>query len=149
MAVLRLTASIFGLACVGLSQPAHAQTAPDLGQVARSACMVAAEKYAPQTETFGDALKLVMHRTKDNPTEQAAQVQRVQSEHETFIPQAKAAEPAKAKPASEQEAALDLEVKHWVIDQLFVFAKDKYGQDKLFFKFYINNRCKERYASAR
>ena len=102
MAVLRLTASIFGLACVGLSQPAHAQTAPDLGQVARSACMVAAEKYAPQTETFGDALKLVMHRTKDNPTEQAAQVQRVQSEHETFIPQAKAAEPAKAKPEPRQ-----------------------------------------------
>ena len=73
----------------------------------------------------------------------------MQADHDTFIPQAKAAEPAKAKPASEQEAALDLEVKHWVIDQLFVFAKDKYGQDKLFFKFYINNRCKERFVNPR
>ena len=139
---------VFWLVCVGLSLSAHAQS-PDLAQVARSACVAAAEKYAPQTETYSDALKLVMYRTKDNPTEQAAQVQRVQADHDTFIPQAKASEPAKAKPASEQEVALDLEVKHWVIDQLFVFAKDKYGQDKLFFKFYINNRCKERFANPR
>ena len=149
MRVLRLNSIYLGIACVGLIQQALAQPVADLAQVARSACMVAAEKYAPQTETYSDALKLVMYRTKDNPTEQAAQVLRVQADHDTFIPQAKAAEPAKAKPASEQEAALDLEVKHWVIDQLFVFAKDKYGQDKLFFKFYINNRCKERFVNPR
>jgi hypothetical protein len=139
---------VWGLGCVGLSLSAQAQT-PDLSQVARSACVAAAEKYAPQTETYSDALKLVMFQTKDNPTEQATQVQRVQADHDKFILQAKASEPAKAKPASEQEVALDLEVKHWVIDQLFVFAKDKYGQDKLFFKFYINNRCKERFANPR
>ena len=139
---------VWGLGCVGLSLSVHAQT-PDLSQVARSACVAAAEKYAPQTETYSDALKLVMFQTKDNPTEQATLVQRVQADHEKFILQAKASEPAKAKPASEQEVALDLEVKHWVIDQLFVFAKDKYGQDKLFFKFYINNRCKERFANPR
>jgi hypothetical protein len=139
---------VWGLGCVGLSLSVHAQT-PDLSQVARSACVAAAEKYAPQTETYSDALKLVMFQTKDNPTEQATQVQRVQADHDKFILQAKASEPAKAKPASEQEVALDLEVKHWVIDQLFVFAKDKYGQDKLFFKFYINNRCKERFANPR
>ena len=139
---------VWGLGCVGLSLSAQAQT-PDLSQVARSACVAAAEKYAPQTETYSDALKLVMFQTKDNPTEQATQVQRVQADHDKFILQAKASEPTKAKPASEQEVALDLEVKHWVIDQLFVFAKDKYGQDKLFFKFYINNRCKERFANPR
>jgi hypothetical protein len=33
-----------------------------------------------------------------------------------------------------------------VIDRLFVFAQEKYGQDKLFFKFYINNRCKQQFA---
>ena len=145
----RLSFYLVGLVWVALSQFAHAQTTLDPAQVARAACVAAAEKYAPQTETYSDALKLVMYQTKDKPTEQAEQVTRMQSEHDAFIPQAKASEPAKAQPSSQQEAALDMEVKHWVIDQLFVFAKDKYGQDKLFFKFYINNRCKERFASVR
>jgi len=127
----------------------NASEAMDAAQVARAACVAAAEKYAPQTETYSDALKLVMYQTKDNPTDQTAQVQRLQSDHEKFTAQAKASEQAKPQPASEQEISLDLEVKHWVIDELFVFAKDKYGQDKLFFKFYINNRCKERFAHPR
>ena len=143
------TSYILGVGCIALSHLAYSQPSFDSAQVARMACMAAAEKYAPQTETYSDALKLVMYQTKDNPTEQTTQVQRIQSDHESFISPAKASEPAKPKPASDQEVALDLEVKHWVIDQLFVFAKDKYGQDKLFFKFYINNRCKERFAAVR
>ena len=27
-----------------------------------------------------------------------------------------------------------------------IVANEKYGQDKLFFKFYINNRCKQQFA---
>jgi hypothetical protein len=45
--------------------------------------------------------------------------------------------------------AINRQVQTWVIEQLWTFAKDKYGQDKLFFKFYINNRCKERFANPR
>jgi hypothetical protein len=55
---------VWGLGCVGLSLSAHAQT-PDLSQVARSACVAAAEKYAPQTETYSDALKLVMFQKQN------------------------------------------------------------------------------------
>jgi len=145
----RLISLWVGFGCVALSPLVQAQITMDAAQVARAACVAAAEKYAPQTETYSDALKLVMYQTKDNPTDQTAQVQRLQSDHEKFTAQAKASEQAKPQPASEQEISLDLEVKHWVIDELFVFAKDKYGQDKLFFKFYINNRCKERFAHPR
>jgi hypothetical protein len=46
-----------------------------------------------------------------------------------------------------KDAELDTQIKSWVIGNLLAFATDKYGQDKLFFKFYIVNRCKQQFAA--
>ena len=135
------------LMCLGGVNVVFAQTSPDAQALARSSCAAAATQYALQTERFSDALKLMNHQTRDNPGEQAQRLQEMQAMHDAFKTQALQNIPVQAD--NMEADAVNRQVQTWVIEQLWAFAKDKTGQDKLFFKFYINNRCKERFASAR
>jgi len=122
----------------------HAQTTGDPIALARSACSAAANQYAQQAERYSDALKLLYYQTRDNPSEEAQRLEAMLPVHESFKTQAlrNLQTPTGQTPADE----LSPQVHMWVIDRLFVFAQEKYGQDKLFFKFYINNRCKQQFA---
>ena len=135
------------LLCLGGVNAMFAQTSPDAQAVARSSCAAAATQYALQTERYSDSLKLMNHQTRDNPGEQAQRLQEMQAMHDAFKTQALQNMPVQAD--NMEADAINRQVQTWVIEQLWAFAKDKTGQDKLFFKFYINNRCKERFASAR
>jgi hypothetical protein len=135
------------LLCLGGNNVLFAQTSPEALAVARSSCAAAATQYALQSERYSDALKLMYHQTKDNPGEQAQRLQEMQAMHDVFKSQALQTIPGQAD--NMEADAINRQVQTWVIEQLWTFAKDKYGQDKLFFKFYINNRCKERFANPR
>lgn len=110
----------------------------------RSACAAAATQYALPTERYSDALKLLYHQTRDQPDEQAQRLQEMQASHESFKTRALQNLPAPLE--NSESDAINRQVQTWVIEQLWAFAKDKTGQDKLFFKFYILNRCKEKFA---
>jgi hypothetical protein len=84
------------------------------------------------------------HQTRDNPGEQAKRLQEMQAKHDAFKTQALQNIPVQAD--NMEADAINRQVQTWVIEQLWAFAKDKTGQDKLFFKFYILNRCKEKFA---
>jgi hypothetical protein len=107
-----------------------AQNSPDSIALARSSCAAAGTQFASQTERYSDALKLMNHQTRDN--------------HDAFKTQALQNIPVQAD--NMEADAINRQVQTWVIEQLWAFAKDKTGQDKLFFKFYILNRCKEKFA---
>lgn len=124
---------------------AFAENHPDPIAVARSACASAANQYAQQTERYSDALKLLYYQTRDNPADQAKRLADMQAVHESFKNQALRTITGPSD-SSAEVAASDRQVQAWVIEQLWSFANEKYGQDKLFFKFYINNRCKQQFA---
>ena len=121
-----------------------AQNSPDPIALACSSCAAAGTQFASQTERYSDALKLIYHQTRDNPGEQAKRLQEMQAMHESFIPRALQNIPSPTENTASD--AINRQVQTWVIEQLWAFAKDKTGQDKLFFKFYILNRCKEKFA---
>lgn len=123
---------------------AFAQNNPDPIAVARSACAAAANQYAQQTERYSDALKLLYYQTRNDPAEQAKRLADMQPVHESFKHQALRTLTSSSDIA--EVTALERQVQAWVIEQLWTFANEKYGQDKLFFKFYINNRCKQQFA---
>ena len=135
------------LLCLGGVNLLFAQTSPDAQAIARSSCASAATQYALQTERYSDSLKLMNHQTRDNPGEQAQRLQEMQAMHDAFKTQALQNMPGQAD--NMEADAINRQVQTWVIEQLWAFAKDKTGQDKLFFKFYINNRCKERFVNPR
>jgi len=121
-----------------------AQNSPDPIALARSSCAAAGTQFALQTERYSDALKLMNHQTRDNPGEQAKRLQEMQAMHDAFKTRALQNIPVQAD--NMEADAINRQVQTWVIEQLWAFAKDKTGQDKLFFKFYILNRCKEKFA---
>jgi len=41
--------------------------------------------------------------------------------------------------------SIDREVQGWMIQQLLPLAQERAGQDKLYFKFFLNNRCKQQF----
>ena len=111
-------------------------------------CAEAATSYAVQTEVYSDAIKLLMYESRSNPTDQADRLEKLKPSHEAFKQTALAQEQERrqSRPFSAQDLSSDTQIKTWVIDHLLDFATDKYGQDKLFFKFYIVNRCKKQFA---
>ena len=111
-------------------------------------CAEAANSYAVQTEVYSDAIKLLMYESRSNPAEQTERLDKLKPRHEAFKQTALAQEQElrQSRSLGAQDAAFDTQVKSWVIEYLLDFATEKYGQDKLFFKFYIVNRCKKQFA---
>ena len=104
--------------------------------------------YADQTEVYSDAIKLLMYESRSNPTDQAERLEKLKPSHEAFKQAAltQEQESRQSRSFGAQDAAFDTQIKSWVIEHLLEFATEKYGQDKLFFKFYIVNRCKKQFA---
>ena len=144
--VMRLTlvlASLLGACFQTLAQ--------ELATSARShvtVCAEAASSYAVQTEVYSDAIKLLMYESRSNPAEQNERLDQLKPRHEAFKQAAltQEQESRQSRSLSAQDAAFDTQIKSWVIEHLLDFATEKYGQDKLFFKFYIVNRCKKQFA---
>ena len=111
-------------------------------------CAEAATSYAVQTEVYSDAIKLLMYESRSNPTDQADRLEKLKPSHEAFKQAAltQEQESRQSRSFGAQDAAFDTQIKSWVIEHLLEFATEKYGQDKLFFKFYIVNRCKKQFA---
>jgi hypothetical protein len=133
---------------LGVVSPSLAQEAASARSVV-TVCAEAASSYAVQTEVYSDAIKLLMYETRNNPAEQTERLDKLKPSHEAFKQTALAQEQAlrQSRSFSAQDLASDTQIKTWVIDHLLDFATEKYGQDKLFFKFYIVNRCKKQFAS--
>ena len=125
-----------------------AQEPPTSARSHVTVCAEAATSYAVQTEVYSDAIKLLMYESRSNPTDQADRLEKLKPSHEAFKQTALAQEQERrqSRPFSAQDLSSDTQIKTWVIDHLLDFATDKYGQDKLFFKFYIVNRCKKQFA---
>jgi hypothetical protein len=130
-----------------LAWPSLAQDAPTRSVV--TVCAEAATRYALQTEAYSDAIKPLMFDTRDNPTEQAQRLDKLQMRHDEFKQAALGQEQERRVSLgwNAKDVELDTQIKAWVIGNLLAFATDKYGQDKLFFKFYIVNRCKQQFAA--
>ena len=149
---LMLTSVRFALlgaiASLGVVSPSLAQEAAAPVRSAVSVCAEAATSYAVQTEVYSDAIKLLMYETRNNPAEQTERLDKLKPGHEAFRQTALTQEQAlrQSRSFSAQDLASDTQIKTWVIDHLLDFATEKYGQDKLFFKFYIVNRCKKQFA---
>ena len=111
-------------------------------------CAEAATSYAVPTEAYSDAIKLLMFESRNNAAEQTERLDKLKPRHESFKQTALTQEQElrQSRSFSAQDAASDAQIKTWVIDHLLDFATEKYGQDKLFFKFYIVNRCKKQFA---
>ena len=141
LAVL-LCASMLGVAWPSLAQEASNRSAVTV-------CAEAATSYAAQTEAYSDVIKQLMFDTRNNPAEQALRLDKLQNRHDDFKQTALPLEQERrVKLALNlKDAEFDTQIKSWVIDNLLAFATDKYGQDKLFFKFYIVNRCKQQFAA--
>ena len=141
----------FALVCLSLLGASHQILAQEPATSARShvtVCAEAASSYAEPTEAYSDAIKLLMYESRNNPVEQTERLEKFKPRHEAFKQTALAQEQERRQSRSfgEQDAAFDTQIKSWVIDHLLEFATEKYGQDKLFFKFYIVNRCKKQFA---
>ena len=141
----------FALVCLSLLGASHQILAQEPATSARShvtVCAEAATSYAVQTEVYSDAIKLLMYESRSNPLEQTERLEKFKPRHEAFKQTALAQEQERRQSRSfgEQDSAFDTQIKSWVIEHLLEFATDKYGQDKLFFKFYIVNRCKKQFA---
>jgi hypothetical protein len=139
----------FAWLCAGLLSlyvPIWAQETPTRSVV--TVCAEVANSYAEQTEVYSDAIKLLMYETRNNPAEQAERLEKLKPRHEAFKQTALTQEQERrqSRSFSAQDATSDIQIKTWVIEHLLDFATDKYGQDKLFFKFYIVNRCKKQFA---
>ena len=132
---------------LGVVSPSLAQEAASARSVV-TVCAEAASSYAVQTEVYSDAIKLLMYETRNNPAEQTERLDKLKPRHETFKQNALADEQARRQSQawSNTDMQNDTQIKTWVIDHLLDFATEKYGQDKLFFKFYIVNRCKKQFA---
>ena len=132
---------------LGVVSPSLAQAAASARSVV-TVCAEAASSYAVQTEVYSDAIKLLMYETRNNPAEQTERLDKLKPRHETFKQNALADEQARRQSQawSTTDMQNDTQIKTWVIDHLLDFATEKYGQDKLFFKFYIVNRCKKQFA---
>ena len=141
LAVL-LCASMLGVAWPSLAQEASNRSAVTV-------CAEAATSYAAQTEAYSDVIKQLMFDTRNNPAEQALRLDKLQTRHGDFKQTALPLEQERrvSLALNLKDAELDTQIKSWVIDNLLAFATDKYGQDKLFFKFYIVNRCKQQFAA--
>ncbi len=132
---------------LGVAMPSLAQDTPTRSAV--TVCAEAANSYALQTEVYSDAIKLLMYESRNNPAEQAQRLAALQPRHDAFKPTALDQEQTRRQSQTWSAADVrnDTQIKTWVIDNLLAFATDKYGQDALFFKFYIVNRCKKQFAS--
>ena len=135
------------IASLGVVSSSLAQEAAPV-RSAVTVCAEAATSYAVQTEVYSDAIKLLMYETRNNPAEQTERLDKLKPRHEAFKQTALAQEQElrQSRSLGAQDAAFDTQVKSWVIEYLLDFATEKYGQDKLFFKFYIVNRCKKQFA---
>ena len=140
-------ALVSAVALLGVVSPSLAQEAAPVRN-AVTVCAEAATSYAVQTEVYSDAIKLLMYETRNNPAEQTERLDKLKLRHESFKQTALAQEQElrQSRSFSPQDLASDTQIKTWVIDHLLDFATEKYGQDKLFFKFYIVNRCKKQFA---
>ena len=141
----------FALVCFSLLGASLQTLAQEPATSARShvtVCAEAASSYAESTEAYSDAIKLLMYESRSNPVEQTERLEKFKPRHEAFKQTALAQEQERrqSRSFSAQDLASDTQIKTWVIDHLLDFATDKYGQDKLFFKFYIVNRCKKQFA---
>ena len=141
----------FALVCLSLLGASHQILAQEPATSARShvtVCAEAASSFAVQTEVYSDAIKLLMYESRNNPVEQTERLEKFKPRHEAFKQTALAQEQERrqSRSFSAQDLSSDTLIKTWVIDHLLDFATDKYGQDKLFFKFYIVNRCKKQFA---
>ena len=136
------------IASLGVASPTLAQEAATPVRSAVSVCAEAATSYAVQTEVYSDAIKLLMYETRNNPAEQIERLDKLKPGHDAFKQTALAQEQAlrQSRSFGAQDFASDTQIKTWVIEHLLDFATEKYGQDKLFFKFYIVNRCKKQFA---
>jgi len=135
--------------CAGLLSlysPTWAQETPTRSVV--TVCAEAANSYALQTEAYSDAIKLLMYESRNNPEEQAQRLDKLPPRHDAFKQTALSQEQTRRQSQgwSAADVQSDTQIKTWVIDNLLAFATDKYGQDALFFKFYIVNRCKKQFA---
>ena len=141
----------FALVCLSLLGASHQILAQEPATSARShvtVCAEAASSYAEPTEAYSDAIKLLMYESRNNPVEQTERLEKFKPRHEAFKQTALAQEQERrqSRSFSAQDLSSDTQIKTWVIDHLLDFATEKYGQDKLFFKFYIVNRCKKQFA---
>jgi hypothetical protein len=141
----------FALVFLSLLGASHQILAQEPAISARSnvaVCAEAASSYAEPTEEYSDAIKLLMYESRNNPVEQTERLEKFKPRHEAFKQTALAQEQERrqSRSFSAQDLASDTQIKTWVIDHMLDFATDKYGQDKLFFKFYIVNRCKKQFA---
>ena len=141
----------FALVCLSLLGASHQILAQEPATSARShvtVCAEAASSYAEPSEAYSDAIKLLMYESRNNPVEQTERLEKFKPRHEAFKQTALAQEQERrqSRSFSAQDLSSDTQIKTWVIDHLLDFATDKYGQDKLFFKFYIVNRCKKQFA---
>ena len=141
----------FALVCLSLLGASHQILAQEPATSARShvtVCAEAASSYAEPTEAYSDAIKLLMYESRNNPVEQTERLEKFKPRHEAFKQAAltQEQESRQSRSFGAQDAAFDTQIKSWVIEHLLEFATDKYGQDKLFFKFYIVNRCKKQFA---
>jgi uncharacterized membrane-anchored protein len=132
---------------LAVASPSLAQEASNRSTV--TVCAEAATSYAAQTEAYSDVIKQLMFDTRNNPAEQALRLDKLQNRHGDFKQTALPLEQERrvSLALNLKDAELDTQIKSWVIDNLLAFATDKYGQDKLFFKFYIVNRCKQQFAA--
>jgi hypothetical protein len=132
---------------LSVAWPSLAQEASNRSMV--TVCAEAATSYAAQTEAYSDVIKQLMFDTRNNPAEQALRLDKLQIRHNDFKQTALPLEQERrvSLALNTKDAELDTQIKSWVIGNLLAFATDKYGQDKLFFKFYIVNRCKQQFAA--
>ena len=131
---------------LGMPMPSLAQDA--LTRSVVTVCAEAANSYALQTEVYSDAIKLLMYESRNNAEEQAQRLNTLPPRHDAFKQTALSQEQTRRQSQgwSAADVQSDTQIKTWVIDNLLAFATDKYGQDALFFKFYIVNRCKKQFA---
>ena len=146
MSVRRI--ALLGAVLWGISLHTYAQDATSARSYV-TVCAEAANSYAVQTEVYSDAIKLLMYESRSNPTEQAERLEKLKPRHEAFkqVALTQEQESRQSRSFSAQDLSSDTQIKTWVIEHLLDFATEKYGQDKLFFKFYIVNRCKKQFAS--
>ncbi|NBW55291.1 MAG: hypothetical protein EBR42_08325 [Betaproteobacteria bacterium] len=131
---------------LGIAFSSGAQDTP--GRSVVTVCAEAANSYALQTEVYSDAIKLLMYESRNNPAEQTERLDKLKPRHEAFKQTALAQEQTRRQNQTWGAADVqhDTQIKTWVTDNLLAFATEKYGQDALFFKFYIVNRCKKQFA---
>jgi hypothetical protein len=141
-------ALVSAVALLGVVSPSLAQESATASRSHVTVCAEAATSYAVPTEAYSDAIKLLMFESRNNAAEQTERLDKLKPRHEAFKQTALAQEQElrQSRSFSAQDLVSDTQIKTWVIDHLLDFATEKYGQDKLFFKFYIVNRCKKQFA---